>query len=191
MRDGRPERSVRRTAAAPRIAAACLAGAALALALASCGGGSPAATARSKAETRSAPTSRTPAELARQRPRPVAAGTRCEAQVGGFLDAMGRLRRDLAVGLSYEQYVGELRAVRRAYAAIPTDRVALGCLRATGTPAERGLNEYIAASNTWTDCVEVPGCEAASIEGELQGQWRLASGYLSKAQKGLRQLGAS
>jgi hypothetical protein len=185
MRHGRPERS------APRIATACLAALALALALASCGGGSPSATAQAKTESQSTPTGRSPAELAEQRPRPVAANARCESQVGGFIGAMNRLRRNLLVGLSYEQYVAEMRAVRRAYAAIPTDRVALGCLRAAGTPAERGLNEYIAAANTWSDCVEVPGCEAASIEGQLQGQWRVAAGYLSKAQRGLRQLGAS
>jgi hypothetical protein len=184
MRDGRPERF------AVRIAAACLLAAALALALASCGGDSSPASAQDNRGTESTPTGKSPSELAQQRPRPVAAGSRCETQLGPFLEAMSRLRRNLVVGLSYEQYVAEMKALRGAYGAIPTVRVALGCLRAAGTPGERGLNEYIAASNTWTDCVEVPGCEAASIEGELQGQWRVASGYLSKAQKGLRQLGA-
>jgi hypothetical protein len=184
MREGRPGRS------APRIAAAYLAAAGLALALASCGGGSSSASAQDQRETQSTPTGKSPAEVAEQRPRPAAAASRCETQLGPFLEAMDRLRRNLLVGLSYEQYVAEMKALRGAYGAIPTDRVALGCLRAAGTPGERGLNEYIAASNTWTDCVEVPGCEAASIEAELQGQWRVASGYLSKAQRGLRQLDA-
>ena len=184
MRAGHPERN------AMRIAVACLAAAALALALASCGGGSSAASAQDTQDTRSTPAGPSPAELAEQRPRPGAAGSRCETQVGPFLETMDKLRRNLVVGLSYEQYVAEMKALRGAYGAIPTARVALGCLRAAGTPGERGLNEYIAASNTWTDCVEVPGCEAASIEAELQAQWKVASGYLSKAQKGLRELDA-
>jgi hypothetical protein len=183
MRDGRLDRQ------ALRIASALLAAAALALALGSCGGGSPAASAKARSDGDGAVKSR--ADLARQRPRAVGASGRCQAQVGGFLTALERLRRNLVVGLSYEQYVGELKAIRRAYAAIPTDRVALGCLRAAGTPGERGLNEYIGASNTWTDCVEVPGCESASIEGQLQGQWHEAARYLSKAEQGLRRLGAS
>jgi hypothetical protein len=182
MRDGRPERS------ALRIAAACLAAAALALALASCGGGSSDATAQAQQEAKSTPTGRTPAELAAQRPRPVPANARCEAQLSAFLDTMEKLRKDLVVGLSYEQYVAEMKAVRGAYGAIPTDRVALGCLAAAGTPAERGLNEYIAAGNTWTDCVETAGCDSASIEAELQQRWRVASRYLSKTQLGLRRL---
>jgi hypothetical protein len=183
MRDG-PERSAR------RIATACLAAAALALALASCGGDSSAATAPNEPEGVSTATGKSPAELAEQRPRPTSAGSRCETQVGPFLDAMERLRRNLVVGLSYEGYVAEMKALRGAYGAIPSHRVGLECLRAAGTPGERGLNEYIAASNTWTDCVEIPGCEAASIEAQLQGQWRVASGYLSKARRGLRRLGA-
>lgn len=184
MRDGRPDRS------ALRSATALLAAAALALAPASCGGGSPAASAKPGTDG-GAPAAKTPAELARQRPRPATAGARCQAQVGEFLAAMDTLRKRLLVGLSYEQYVEQMGAIRRSYGAIPTDRVSLGCLRAAGTPGERGLNEYIAAANTWTDCVEVPGCEAASIEGQLQDQWRVASRYLAKAQGGLHRLAAS
>lgn len=183
MRDGRLRRPGRRIAIA-LLAAAALA---LALALGACGGDSPDATAKGGNGAAEA-IQRSKAELARQQPRPVAPGARCQAQVGEFLGAMDTLRRNLAVGLSYEQYVGELKAIRRSYAAIPTARVALGCLRAAGTPGERGLNEYIAAGNTWTDCVEVPGCEAASIEAGLQAQWKVASRYLSKAQSGLGRL---
>lgn len=183
MRPGRPDRS------APRIATALLAAAALALALASCGGGSSPASAGAGTDAAATPTVKSRAELARERPRPPVPGVRCQAQVGGFLSAMEGLRKRLVAGLSYSQYISQLRAIRRAYDTIPAARVGLGCLRAAGTPGERGLNEYIAASNTWTDCVEVPGCASASIETQLQDQWRVASRYLSKAQDGLRRLG--
>jgi hypothetical protein len=186
MLEGSPTRSPLRAAIL------CLAMAALLAPLASCGGGGPATAKSASAEGAGEKTEgsvQSRADLARQRPRPVAPRGRCETQVGGFVDAMDQLRRNLAIGLSYEQYVAEMRAIRSAYDAIPTERVALGCLKAAGTPGESGLNEYIAAGNTWTECVETPGCESATIEAELQQRWRKASRDLSKAQLGLRRLG--
>jgi len=193
MRDGRPDRWALRTATA------LLAAAALALALASCGGGSPAATAQGTTRSTASPTtsgqttppSKSKAELAQQRPRAADAGSLCQAQLGEFLGAMDKLRRNLVVGLSYEQYVGEVKAVRGAYDRVPTGRVALGCLNAAGTAAESALNQYIAANNAWTECVETSGCNAAAVEGQLQAEWREASEELSKAQGGLRGLGGA
>lgn len=174
-----------------RAVLACLAGAALVLPLASCGGDSPATantTTAKSARTKSQGSVQNRADLARQRPRPVGPESRCQTQVGAFIETMDTLRRNLAVGLSYEQYVGEMKAIRTSYDAIPTKRVALGCLQAVGKPGERGLNAYIDAGNTWTECVETPGCESATIEAQLQQRWREASRYLSKAQLGLRSL---
>jgi len=188
MREGGPIESPLRAALV------CLAAVALAAPLASCGGDGP-ATAQSVTANSASPGAKAEgsvqnrADLARQRPRHVAPSGRCETQVGGFVDAMDKLRRNLAIGLSYEQYVAEMKAIRSAYDTIPTDRVALGCLKAAGTPGESGLNQYIAAGNTWTECVETPGCESATIEAQLQQRWRKASRYLSKAQLGLRGLG--
>ncbi|MGE5408890.1 MAG: hypothetical protein ACM3NV_09775, partial [Syntrophothermus sp.] len=115
----------------------------------------------------------------------------CEAQLGDFVGSMARLRSNLVGGLDYEGYVAEVKAIERAYRRIPVDALALSCLRAAGTPGERALNRYIAAANSWTDCVEAPSCQSVSIEAELQRQWRLASGNLSKAQRGLRRLSSS
>jgi len=186
MLDGSPSGTTRRAAVA------CLAAAALALSLGACGGEGPASAKSPEAGGGKAEGSvQSRADLARQRPRPVAPSGRCQTQVGGFIAAMDGLRRNLAVGLSYEQYVAEMKGIRSAYDAIPTGRVALGCLRAAGTPGESGLNQYIAAGNAWTECVETPGCESTTIEAELQQRWRSASRYLSKAQLGLRKLDAS
>ncbi len=101
---------------------------------------------------------------------------------------MARLRTNLVAGLSYEQYVGEVEAIRGTYREIPVDQVTLGCLKAAGTPGESGLNRYIAASDTWTACVEESGCEAASIEAALRSKWQQASKLLSEAQAGLKRL---
>jgi hypothetical protein len=110
--------------------------------------------------------------------------------VGGFLGAMDALRRRLAVGLAYEQYVDEVEGVRAAYRRIPTDRLAIECLTEVGTPAEEGFNVYIDAANAWGDCVGEAGCEAVTVEPVLQRKWRFASRFLSRAHRGLRDLGA-
>jgi hypothetical protein len=152
-----------------------------ALALSACGGGGGEATASGGAK---AGTETTAAQA--PKPDPPTAATTCRNQVGTFIIGMDELRRNLVAGLDYEGYVGEVKAIRRTYDAIPVDKLALACLRAAGTTGEKALNRYIAASNTWTDCVEADGCEAATIEAALQAKWRQASRYVSKAQQGLR-----
>jgi hypothetical protein len=174
MRSGGP-----RSRSAKWTAAGCLVVVALALGLdlSACGGGSPAATAKAPA-----------VERAKASSEPPGGGGRCANQVGDFLDSMDALRTNLVAGVSYEQYVDEVQSIRATYHGIPVDRVALGCLKAAGTPGENGLNKYIEASNAWSDCIEVPGCESASIEPALQSKWRQASKLLSEAQQGLKRL---
>lgn len=103
---------------------------------------------------------------------------------------MDALRRRLAVGLAYEQYVDEVEGIRAAYRRIPTDELQIRCLTEVGTPSERGFNEYIDAGNAWGDCVGEPGCESATVEPLLQRKWQVASRFLSKAHRGLRGLDA-
>lgn len=157
----------------------CLLAVALATALSSCGGDSPEATANAKTTTVAAAPDPGPG-----RPKSTASNP-CVAQLDGFLKAMDTLRRNLVAGLAYEQYVAEVKKVMAAYDAVPADEMTLGCVQAAGTPGEKALNRYIAASNTWTECVEVPSCEAVTVEAPLQDEWRLASKYLSKAERGL------
>jgi hypothetical protein len=115
-----------------------------------------------------------------------AATRRCRAQLHGLLDSMDALRGNLAVGLSYDAYLHGVQAARVAYDGIPVDRLALGCLVAVGTPAERALNRYADAANTWGDCLALVSCDSESVEPKLQHEWALASERLSSAQEGLR-----
>jgi hypothetical protein len=154
-----------------------------ALALAGCGGG----TAQNEPASATGAASAGDATTTARKPEQPPGAKACARAVGEFLGGMATLRRNLVAGLDYEGYVGEVKRIRSSYEAIPVDSLALGCLRAAGTPGEKALNRYIAAGNTWTDCVETSGCEAASIEAELQAKWRQASRYLSKAQRGLRE----
>lgn len=164
-------------------AISCLAAGALTLALSACGGDSPEARANAKTTAISAPAEGDPAPGA-AKPEP-SGSSRCIAQLDPFLKAMDTLRTSLVAGLAYAQYVGEVRKVIAAYDQVPVDELTLGCVQAVGAPGEKALNRYIAASNTWTDCVEVPTCEAISVEAPLQVKWREASEYLSKAERGL------
>lgn len=166
-------------------ATACLLALAASLALSACGGDSPEATANAKPEAAAAASEAEGAE-----PKAAAAPSPCAAQLHDLLAAMDGLRTDLVGGLAYEQYVGAVKKIAAVYDELPVEELTLACLRAAGTAGERALNRYIAAGNEWSDCVEVPSCEVASIEAPLQTKWRQASEYLSKAQRGLRQQSA-
>lgn len=168
---------------AKTLAGVCLLAIALAVGLSSCGGDSPEATAKARTTPISAPADDTTTSAA-PKPKDLASSS-CLSQLDPFLKAMDSLRTRLVSGLAYEEYVDAVRVIIAAYDEVPADELTLGCVQAAGTPGEKALNRYIAASNTWTDCVEVPSCEAASVEAPLQDKWSEASKYLSKAERGL------
>lgn len=110
----------------------------------------------------------------------------CRSQLHGLLGSMDDLRGKLAVGLSYGAYLHEVKTVQAAYDGVPLDRLGLSCLVKAGTPAERALNLYLAAANTWGECLTSASCDSEAVEPKLQRKWALASDRLSSAQKGLR-----
>ena len=75
-----------------------------------------------------------------------------------------------------------MKALQRDYAAIPIDHLGLGCLATEGTSAERALNRYIDAANTWGECLADAACTTATVEPVLQRKWRAASRYLGEAE---------
>jgi hypothetical protein len=149
-----------------------------ALALSACGGDG-AATAESGA---AAPEGATPARP-KQQPKatPARAARPCPAKVGTFVESLDRLRRRLAVGLSYEQYAAQMKGLRASYDQIPVGHLAIDCLTRTGSPAEKAFNHYIDAANAWGECLADASCTTAAIEPVLQRKWRVASGFLSEA----------
>jgi hypothetical protein len=161
-----------------------------ALLVGGCGGGGPEATSDGTvASDETARTVEKPTasrEEAKDRPRPVPAGDLCQSQLGGFIGSMDGLRRRLAVGVTYDQYVAEVRGIRSTYGEIPTERLRIDCLTAVAAPAEKAFNRYIEAANDWGECVSELGCGSAEIEPVLQRRWRIASHLLSEAQDGLR-----
>ena len=117
-----------------------------------------------------------------QRPR---AGSLCQSQLGSFVGSMDGLRRRLAVGVTYDQYVNEVHAIHSTYKDVPVDAVQIDCLNAVGAPAEKAFNRYIEAADDWGECVSELGCGSATVEPTLQRRWRIASHFLSDAQDGL------
>jgi len=109
----------------------------------------------------------------------------CQGQLGSFVASMDSLRRRLAVGVTYDQYVAEVRGIRSTYRKIPIEQVEIDCLGAVGTPAEQAFNRYIEAANDWGDCVSEAGCSSETVEPVLQRRWRIASHFLSAADAGL------
>ena len=126
-----------------------------------------------------------PAKRAADKGRPVPAGDLCQSQLGSFVGSMDGLRRRLAVGVTYDQYVAEVRGIRSTYGKIPTGRVQIDCLSAVATPGEKAFNRYIEAANEWGECVSELGCGSAEVEPVLQRRWRIASHFLTEAKKGL------
>ncbi|HWC48943.1 MAG TPA: hypothetical protein VG448_08680 [Solirubrobacterales bacterium] len=109
----------------------------------------------------------------------------CQTQLGSFVASMDSLRRRLAVGVTFDQYVAEVRGIRSTYRKIPTRQVEIDCLGAVGTPAEQAFNRYIQAANDWGECVSEAGCSSETVEPVLQRRWRIASHFLSEADAGL------
>lgn len=117
--------------------------------------------------------------------RHVPAGDLCQSQLGGFVGSMDGLRRRLAVGVTYDQYVAEVRGIRSTYGKIPIEKLQVDCLARVATPGEKAFNRYIEGANAWGECVSKLGCGTTEIEPVLQRRWRVASHFLSEAKDGL------
>jgi hypothetical protein len=118
--------------------------------------------------------------------RHVPAGDLCQSQLGGFVGSMDGLRRRLAVGVTYDQYVAEVRGIRSTYGKIPIDKLQVDCLARVATPGEKAFNRYIEGANDWGECVSELGCGTTKIEPVLQRRWRVASHFLTEAKDGLQ-----
>lgn len=159
-----------------------------ALLIAGCGGGGSGTTGAGTATVASKPgdAAGTTAKDGGAKKRHARAGSLCQGQLGGFVGSMDSLRRRLAVGVTYDQYVNEVHAIGSTYDRIPTGEVEIDCLDAVGTPAEKAFNRYIEAANDWGDCVSELGCESGTVEPVLQRRWRIAAHFLAEAREGLQ-----
>jgi hypothetical protein len=160
-----------------------------ALLLAGCGGGGEDTTRdltiKSRSDVKPAGKSTRATAEAKDAQRPAPAGSLCQSQLGSFVGSMDGLRRRLAVGVTYDQYVAEVRGIRSTYGEIPIEKLRIDCLNLVANPSEKAFNRYIEGANDWGECVSELGCGTESIEPVLQRRWRIASHFLSEAQDGL------
>lgn len=156
-----------------------------ALLLAGCGGGGSDPTDGATVASREPTTVAKKPQQQDEKQAEAAPGGPCQSQLGSFVASMDSLRRRLAVGLTYDQYVAEVRGIRSTYEKIPIDRVGIDCLATVGTPGEQAFNRYIEAANDWGGCVSEAGCSSATVEPVLQRRWRIASHFLTGADEGL------
>jgi hypothetical protein len=166
------------------LAACCAVFATLALALSACGGDTSASAGEAEVEVtaKESASLNTTDRLVGPQPH----GRQCAKQLGGFVEALQTLRKQLDDGLSYERYVEEIDALRARYDELPAAKLTLGCLSNTATPAEKAFGRYLEAANAWAACIDESGCEAATVEPLLQERWRSAGHFLDKARAGLR-----
>jgi hypothetical protein len=148
------------------------------LALAACGGGGSSSSTRplDMIVRASEPTGK---ETLKE----TATNSGCQARLGDFLDRMNDLRQSLLAGLSYEEYVLRVRAVRDAYEAVPVDKLGAACVTGPAVKAEGAFNQYLRAANAWGECAATSGCAASEVEGKLQHRWKLASKSLDAAER--------
>jgi hypothetical protein len=152
---------------------------ALALALASCGGGG-SSTAESTQVVKAAGDPEPAAKVSGGKAGGEGEGA-CDARLGEFLGRMSDLRQSLLAGLSYDEYVVRVRAIRDAYEAVPVDKLGAACVTGPAADAEDALNQYLRAANAWGECAATAGCAASEVEGKLQHRWKLASKSLDAA----------
>jgi len=148
------------------------------LALASCGGGgssTAAGTTTVKAEESKPVATKSPKSAENEDP--------CQARLGNFLDRMDDLRQSLLAGLSYDEYVVRVRAIRDAYEAVPVDKLGVACVTGPAASAEDAFNQYLRAANAWGECAATAGCAASEVEGKLQRRWKIASKRLDAAER--------
>ena len=98
---------------------------------------------------------------------------------------MDGLRRRLAVGVTYDQYVAEVRGIRSTYGEIPTEKLQIDCLTAVATPARRPSTATSKPPTTGANASPSRLRLGNEIEPVLQRRWRIASHFLSEAEDGL------
>jgi hypothetical protein len=118
---------------------------------------------------------------------------KCERQTGQLQAALEQIDSRLAVGMDYDEYGERLGDVRVAYDRVPIKRLEPSCIRAAGIHLERAFNAYNKVLGTWGDCIEDYYCDFSegAANRTAQTQWAKAETSISKANSGLRKMGAA
>jgi hypothetical protein len=113
----------------------------------------------------------------------------CPAPYRSFIKSLTVLEGTLQVGVTYTQYEKLLTKVRISYNQLPVSTASGSCLANVGVPGEHAMNSYIAASNSWSACINriyaghLISCTATGSpgEGSRQVYWQRASAAIDRA----------
>ncbi|HEU5106197.1 MAG TPA: hypothetical protein VFU11_10180 [Solirubrobacterales bacterium] len=109
----------------------------------------------------------------------------CAMRTADLIVALDELREDLLVGLPYEEYVEEMRRIKRIFYRVPGERMSLSCLTGAAGLAGGALNEYIYAANAWTECISDRRCDLAANEPVIERKFWVAGTVLTSAHQAL------
>jgi hypothetical protein len=118
--------------------------------------------------------------------------TECRQVMQPLDDKLADLGSRLNVGLDFEAYSSKVGDAQVAYdrvgRQIKTDPVSDGCSTDVGERLEGALNAYIAAYNTWNNCVNDVNCtfdKGSPALKKAQAKWLRAGGLTGKAETAL------
>jgi hypothetical protein len=118
----------------------------------------------------------------------VEAHQRCNSNLGGLIDALSQLDSRLDIGLNFQSYSDRVGDAQVAYDRMDISSLAYGGCLSAGVSAEKALNAYSRAYNTWNDCIGEFDCDTDSIEPDLQLDWVKASNHVEAARRKLENL---
>jgi hypothetical protein len=111
----------------------------------------------------------------------------CPHQLVNLVNSLSEIDGQMDIGLTFAQYKSHLATTHVAYARVAWNSMPYTCLTSAGVPAERAMNEYTAAYNSWAQCVQkvVSGVLANCSSGPgylfRERQWRLAHSNVQRA----------
>ena len=120
----------------------------------------------------------------------------CQRVVGPLDARLMDLNSRLSVGLAFAKYSNEVGSAKVAYDKVIRDAKAQGgisdvCINKVGTPLQDGLNAYIAAYDTWSNCINDSYCsfdKGSAALTKTQKSWAKADRLVSRADTALSDL---
>lgn len=115
-------------------------------------------------------------------------GKKCKAELGDLVVELADLDGRLGSGVLYADYSKQVGDASSAYDRANMKSLHILCVQKVGIPAEKALNAYIRASDTWNNCITNLWCSTDSIDSELQLEWAIATLDIDTAEANLEAL---
>ncbi len=119
-----------------------------------------------------------------------AAAAQCHQQLDPLITALKDLEGRLnGAGLTEQDYLTRVGNISSAYGQISFHQLAFPCLTKVGANAEKAMNTFVTAGNTWNKCVTDINCSQSGIDPQLQSNWADASASILLIDQGLTAIG--